>query len=278
MVFFSVSTNQEYYTFPAYFPILLIFAAAVAKSEQAPERNGWLTWSAGAAAALSVVAGSILLAGLWNSRNLPYVPDIGTVLARHDLSIDTLSMSHMLDLTGESFAALRLPALLAVIALLLGPVVALGLRLRYRHYAATWVTACSIALLFIAAHVALGRFEPYLSSKDLAQVIARKAGPADKVMIYADQAFGSSLLFYLKRPIDLVNGRTTSMSFGSTFPDAPKIYLSDSDLLREWNSTTRVFLFVTPYAKARVDELIRSPKYVVAESSGKSVYSNRPGI
>ena len=86
------------------------------------------------------------------------------------------------------------------------------------------------------------------------------------------------LLFYLERPIYLVNGRTTSMWFGSTFPDAPKIYLDDSDLVREWDSSTRVFLFVPPFQKARVDSLISSPKYVIAESSGKTVYSNRPGM
>jgi hypothetical protein len=97
-------------------------------------------------------------------------------------------------------------------------------------------------------------------------------------MIYGDQAFGSSLLFYLEKPIFLVNGRTTSMWFGSTFPDAPKIYLDDSALVQAWDSSTRVFLFVPQFQKARVDSVIHSPKYVIAESSGKTIYSNRPGI
>ncbi|MGB8761280.1 MAG: glycosyl transferase, partial [Candidatus Sulfotelmatobacter sp.] len=97
----------------------------------------------------------------------------------------------------------------------------------------------------------------------------------DKVMIYGDQAFGSSLLFYLRRPIDLVEGRTTSMWFGSTFADAPKIYLSNADLLRDWAGSGRVFLFVPPYEKARVDRLLPE-KFVIAELSGKYVYSNQP--
>ncbi len=95
-------------------------------------------------------------------------------------------------------------------------------------------------------------------------------------MIYGDQAFGSSLLFYLRRPIELVNGRTTSMWFGSTYPDAPKIFLDDSALLRAWTSSGRVFLFVPLYEKARVDKLIQPPKFVIAESSGKTIYSNQP--
>jgi hypothetical protein len=132
-----------------------------------------------------------------------------------------------------------------------------------------------MAVFLVAAHIALGRFGPYLSSKDLAREIAARARPEDRVMIYGDQAFGSSLLFYLRRPIELVEGRTTSMWFGSTYPDAPKIYLSDADLQKGWASDERVFLFVPPHQKARVDALLPE-KFVVAEISGKYVYSNRP--
>ena len=131
-----------------------------------------------------------------------------------------------------------------------------------------------MGLFFVAAHLALGRFEPYLSSKILADQIAQVSQPADEVMIYGDQAFGSSLLFYLRRPIYLVNGRTTSMWFGSTYPDAPKIYLDDAGLLTAWNSSTRVFLFVPSYQRERVDSLL-THRFVIGESSGKIVYSNR---
>jgi hypothetical protein len=144
-----------------------------------------------------------------------------------------------------------------------------------RHYAATWALGAGLAVFLVAAHIALGRFGPYLSSKQLAQEIAARMRPGDKVMIYGDQAFGSSLLFYLRRPIDLVEGRTTSMWFGSTFADAPKIYLTDSDLRRDWAGSGRVFLFVPTYEKEKVDGLLPS-KFVVAQLSGKYVYSNRP--
>ena len=94
-------------------------------------------------------------------------------------------------------------------------------------------------------------------------------------MIYGDQAFGSSLLFYLHRPINLVEGRTTSMWFGSTFPDAPHIYLSSADLQRDWSGNGRIFLFVPAHLKAKVDSLLPN-RIVVAEESGKYVYSNKP--
>ena len=278
LVFFAFSTNQEYYTFPAYFPLIVLLALAVSSSEvdEAGKRSGWLIGATALVAVASVISGCLLVAGLWSSRHLPFVPDIGTVLAKHDLANDTLSMSHMLDLSDESFAALRLPATLAAIAFLLGPLTSLVLRWKRRNWAATWTMAVTMTAFLFAAHVALERFEPYLSSKPLAQKIAPELQANDRVMIYGDQSFGSSLLFYLQRPIELVNGKSSSMWFGSTFPDVPKIYLSDADLLREWNSTTRIFLFVTTYQKAQVDSLIQAPKYVIAESSGKTIYSNRP--
>ena len=51
------------------------------------------------------------------------------------------------------------------------------------------------AIFLIAAHIALVRFGPYLSSKQLARDIAEQSRAEGKVMIYGDQAFGSALLF-----------------------------------------------------------------------------------
>ncbi len=279
LIFFAISTNQEYYTFPAYLPLLILLAEGIDRCEwsdcNAGVRKGWLRASAGTLAVIGLVAGIVLLTMLWKSRNLPFEPDIGNVLAKHDMSEDTLSTSHMLDLSYASFAALRLPALLAAVALLVAPMGSFLLRIRRRHYSATWILAAGMAVFLVSAHIALGRFGPYLSSKDLAQQIAARAHPEDRVMIYGDQAFGSSLLFYLQRPVELVEGRTTSMWFGSTFPDAPKIYLTDADLQRDWASKERVFLFVPPHLKAKVDSLLPD-RVVVAEVSGKYVYSNHP--
>jgi 4-amino-4-deoxy-L-arabinose transferase-like glycosyltransferase len=205
LVFFSFSTNQEYYTFPAYFPILLLIAAKLANEEESGSRR-WLLWTSGVLAVICIVISAVLAAGLWNSRQLPFVPDIGTVLAKPNLQAETLSMGHMLDLTGESFAALRLPAILAAVIFLIGPALAFGLRRRGAQRAATWMTAATMAVFLIAAHIALVRFDPFLGSRIMARQIAPELKPTDRVMIYGDQSFGSSLLFYLRRPIELVNG------------------------------------------------------------------------
>ena len=283
LVFFAFSTNQEYYTMPAYFPLLVLLACTVAGAEieqengEPAEAAKGLLWTAGAITVVSIAASIALAAGLWASRNLPFVADIGSVLAKPDLKADTLSMGHILDLSSQSFAALRLPAILAAIALAVGPLAALVLRWKRRNQLSTWMTAATMAIFLIAAHIALIRFDPYLSSKTLADSIARNAAPQDRVMIYGDQAFGSSLLFYLRRPIELVNGRTTSMWFGSTYPDAPNIFRDDAGLVKAWGSGQRVFLFVPEHQRAKVDGVITGQKFIVGETSGKVVYSNRPG-
>jgi 4-amino-4-deoxy-L-arabinose transferase-like glycosyltransferase len=278
LIFFAISTNQEYYTLPAYLALLMLLADGMARNEQweceQGVRRGWLRISSGAMVIIGFAAGIVLLTVLWKSRYLPFQPDIGNVLAKHNMDTDTLSLSHVLDLSYESFAALRLPAALAAVTLLIAPALSLWLRVRRRHYVGTWTMALGMTLFLVAAHIALGRFGPYLSSRDLAQKIAAQEHPGDRVMIYGDQAFGSSLLFYLQRPIELVEGRTTSMWFGSTFPDAPKIYLTSTDLQTAWIGPGRIFLFVPPHLKAKVDSILPN-RFIVAEQSGKYVYSNQ---
>lgn len=273
LVFFSFSTNQEYYTFPAYFPILLLIAKGLANEEESGSRS-WLVWSSGALAAICIAISAVLTAGLWSSRQLPFVPDIGTVLAKPDLQAETLAMGHMLDLTGESFAALRLPAILAAVILLIGPAFAFLLRRRGAQLAATWATAATMAVFLIAAHIALVRFDPFLGSRSMAREIAPELTPKDRVMIYGDQSFGSSLLFYLRRPIELVNGNTTSMWWGSTYPDAPHIFRNDEELQRAWNSSQRVFLFVPQHERAKVEALLPGPLHIASEASGKVIFVN----
>ncbi len=273
LLFFSVSTNQEYYTFPAYLALFLLLAAALAGEEE-EGRQPWLLATSAISVTVRLVFAAVLIGGLWSSRHLPFVPDIGEVLAKTNLDNDTLSMGHLLDLTGQSFAALRFPAILAVIALVFGSLAEIILRVKRKHFASTWALAVTVAVFLFAAHVALIRFDPYLSSHVLAMRIQQQVQPQDRVIIYGDHAYGSSLEFYLRHPVELVNGRTTSMWFGSTFPDAPHIFLDDADLLHLWNSSTRVFLFVPDFQQKKVDEVLGANKLVYASSSGKIVYTN----
>ena len=275
LLFFAFSTNQEYYTFPAYLPLLILLAGAIATEESNRSGGRGLLIPNIAFAALGASLSGVLIAGLWFSRNRPFVGDIGSLLAERNVGNNTLAMTHFFDLTTDSFAALRLPAALAALALLAGPLVALWLRARRKDFASTWAVACAMGVLLMAAQLALIRFEPFLSSKLLAQAVSGQIEPGDKIAIYGDQAYGSSLLFYLRRRIYLVNGRTTSMWFGSQFPDAPAIFLDDADLVRLWHERDRIFLFVPPDQIARVKRVLPQPQFIVAQSSGKVICANR---
>jgi 4-amino-4-deoxy-L-arabinose transferase-like glycosyltransferase len=295
LIFFSLSTNQEYYTFPAYLPLLILIAAALAHAEQttsAPTPGGSLPPTpyslppafkiAHAAFTILGIAIALTLAyGLWISRHIAFVPDIGDLLAHRNISNYTLSMASLFDLTGPSFAALRLPATLAAIAFLFGPAAAWLLRTKRRHLAATTTIALTAAVFLIAAHIAFARFAPMLSSKSFAETLqhleaTHSISRDNKVLLYGDQAYGSSIPFYLGRDVSLVDGRSTSMLFGSTFPDAPPIFLTPQDLLTTWGKGDRKILFVPIEKRDEVDHLLGNNKILLKESSGKTLYTDRP--
>ena len=190
-------------------------------------------------------------------------------------------MASLFDLTGPSFAALRLPATLAALAFLIGPAAAWFLRSKKQHLAATTAIALTSATFLISANIAFARFAPMLSSKSFADTIQRleadHAISADnQVLLYGDQAYGSSIPFYLGHKVYLVEGRSTSMLFGSTFPDAPPIFLTAQDLANTWGNGARKILFVPIEKHEEVDHLLGNNKLLLKESSGKVLYTDRP--
>jgi 4-amino-4-deoxy-L-arabinose transferase-like glycosyltransferase len=278
LCFFSLSTNQEYYTFPAYLPLLMLLAAALSKpAENLTSR----TFAFAAYTGLGLLIAAALISGLWSARALPFNADIGSVLAHRGIGSYTLSMSHFFDLTDSSFAALRLPATLAAMAFLVGPGVAWLLHVRRKRIPAILTIAGTSTIFLIAAHIALLRFAPMLSSANFAQAIqsleaTSRIAPDTEVLLYGDQAYGSSIPFYLHRRLILVDGRSTSMLFGSTFSDAPRIFLTRHQLLAEWGSGPRHILFVPLELRDQVEQLLGPHKLLLLESSDKALFTDRP--
>jgi len=283
LVFFSFSTNQEYYTFPIYLPLLMLLAASLALAEQTYAASvalrRTLTFAHAAYTLLGLAIAAALAYGLYTSRHLAYATDIGALLAHRGVGDYTLSTSHFFDLTGPSFAALRLPAAIAAAAFAVGPILAWWMRSRQKHFAATLTVALTSAVFLLAAHIALVRFAPMLSSQGFAAQIQRfeqnGSGP-DDILIYGDQSFGSSLPFYLNRQVLLVDGRTTSMQFGSSFPDVPPIFLTHAQLLAQWGNGPRKILFVPLEERDEVDHLLGNRQILLAETSGKALITDRP--
>src|SRR5665213_3393314 len=285
LIFFAISTNQEYYTFPIYLPLLMLICAAIARAERIPDPEDWALKALLAGHIAYTVIGLAIAAalayGLWSARSLAFVPDIGDLLAHRGVGDYTLSMSHFFDLTGPSFAALRLPASLALLALAVGPAAGWLLRRRREHFASTVTVALTSAIFLIAAHAAVGRFAPMLSSHDFAERIddlrtRNLIAPDTDILLFGDQSYGSSIPFYLNQEVGLVDGRSSSMLFGSTFPDAPHIFLTSQDLVAEWGHGPRKILFV-PLEKAdEVDRLLGANQVILEETSGKRLLTDRP--
>ncbi len=282
--FFSLSTNQEYYTFPAYLPLLILLAAALAHAENAPEDPVLRRTLLGAHwvyALFGLVAAVALGVALYGSRGYARPADIGSLLTHRGVSNYTLSMASFFDLTGSSFAALRLPAALACAAFAVGPVAALWLRSKRAHRLATGTVIATSTVFLLAAHIALSRFAPMLSSKDFADrirdlTVTQQICPDTEILLFGDQAYGSSIPFYLDRQVKLVDGRSTSMYFGSTFPDAPPIFVTPEELLAKWGTGRRKILFIPQERHADADRLLGSKAIVLAETSGKLLVTDRP--
>ncbi len=281
LVFFSLSTNQEYYTFPVYLPLLMLLAAALATAGEDASMRRWLGFSFGLLTLLGVAIAAALAYGLWSARGYAFEPDIGALLAHRGVGDYTLSMSHFFDLTGRSFSALRLPASLALVAFALGPGVAWWLFRRRRLQPALMAIAITSAVFLVASHIAVVRFGPMLSSELFAETIQQlettgAVAKDDQVMLYGDQAYGSSIPFYLQRRLNLVEGRSTSMLFGSTFADAPKIFLTKEQLVAGWGVGPRKILFVPLEKRDEVDALLGPRQIVLREISGKALVTDRP--
>ncbi|MGC2301240.1 MAG: glycosyltransferase family 39 protein [Acidobacteriaceae bacterium] len=300
LIFFALSTNQEYYTWPMYPALLMLIAGglSVIEESQSEGRKSSAGWLGGAQVfflIIGTVAAALLAWGLWQSRHLPFVADIGTLMAHRGVGGYTLSMSHFFDLTGPSFAALRMPAILAALAFFLGPLAAWRLRRQGHAFESTATVGLTTAAVLIAAHIALVRFEPMLSSRAMAHTINRlTAAPANadaQLILYGDQADGSSIIFYTHRPALLVHGATqyfspdaethgqafgSSMIWGSDYPGAPHIFLSDADLLPLWGTGPRKFLFVPGDFHDHVQTLLQGRLFPVQELSDKTLYTDRP--
>jgi 4-amino-4-deoxy-L-arabinose transferase-like glycosyltransferase len=299
MLFFSFSTNQEYYTFPAWTPLIIMIAGALSGIEEQrglvdtkdggrqPLSTAWLTGAQGVYAVVGVLAAATLGWGLWESRKLPFVSDVGTLLAHRGVGNYTLSMSHLFDLTGPSFAALRLPAIIAALALLVGPAVGWLLRLRAKHMSATISVALTAAVFLIAAHIAFARFEPMLSSKQLAVTIMQQGSPADSFIIFGEQSDASSVVFYTHgffhgKPALLVgeacspHGEGTSMLWGSCYTDAPKIFLSEEQLSAIWGVGERKWLFAQDVNQPKAEQLLSRRLYPVQSIADKALWTDRP--
>ena len=263
LVFFTFSTTQEYYSMPCYPALALLTGSAMAVG------GVWIRRGTRVLCVVLLCAG--LAAGiLWFLvRNVPAPGDISAAL-RTNPSAYTLSLGHIEDLTLKSFAYLRGPLLVAAIAFLIG---AIGTA-RATGEKIFLAAAIMSVLFFQAARMALVVFDPYMSSRPLAEALLH--APPGKLIVDHHYYTFSSVFFYTNRDALLLNGRFNTFMYGSYAPGSPEVFINDEQWKELWNAPARCYLVASQSALPRLERLVRRAALnVVAESGGKLVLTNQ---
>ena len=264
LVFFTFSTTQEYYSMPCYPALALLLGSAMATGG---------AWIKRGTRALSVVAGLAGLATLTLfilTRHMPAPGDISQALSQHPGAY-TLSLGHMEDLTLASFAYLRPPLLLAAVAFCVGAVAIWKLSCHRAFLAA----ALMMILFFHAARIAMAVFDPFMSSKPLAEVILKS--PPGTLIIDRHYYFFSSIFFYTNRTALLRNGRFFNLEYGAYAPGAPDVFIDDAQFKALWLKDQRSYIVARQNVVPQLESLVGVENLnLVSASGGKVVLTNHP--
>jgi len=264
LIFFTFSTTQEYYSMPCYPALALLIGSAMATE------NVWVRRGTRTLAVIAACAAIAACAVYWNVRNLPAPGDISSALTSNPKSY-SLSLGHMLDLTLPSFAYLRIPLLLASIAFLVG---ALG-NIRCAGLRAFLASALMMVLFFHAARAAMVVFDPYLSSRPLAEMLLKS--PDGALIVERHYYPTSSIFFYTNRSALLLNGRVLNLEYGSNAPGAADVFINDAKFASLWMTQPRFYLVCAQTSLPRLQSLVGTANLdIVAQSGGKLLLTNHP--
>ena len=241
LAFYAFSTTQEYYTFPALAAFALLLGKAMADLEagQTSRRWGFAGLAVMTIIAFGTGVGMIALAWVGNHTGANTLYGTLTTNPKHY----NLAFGHIHDLTSATFRHLSPLVYQTAAILIVGPLAAFLFAIRKR-----WI----VSFLFLAAMMiglchlyneGMIAFEPVLSSKSLAKVIQYHYRPGDKIVINDFYEKGSTLNYYTGLQVYVINGGFGVLWYGLQDKTAPKLCLTDDELLSEWTSGERIFLF-----------------------------------
>ncbi len=264
LIFFTFSTTQEYYSMPCYPALALLLGSAMAIE------SDWIRRGTRALSLIAACVGLVTLALFFLTRHLPAPGDISQALTHHPGAY-TLSLGHMQDLTLGSFAYLRVPLLVAAIAFCMGAFVTW----RWNGQLAFLGAALMMILFFHAARLAMAVFDPYLSSRPLAEAILKS--PEGTLIVDHHYYTFSSIFFYLNRTALLRNGRFNNLEYGAYAPGVPDVFIDDSQFTNLWLKPERSYIVANQSVVARLESMVGAEHLnLVAASGGKVVLTNRP--
>jgi hypothetical protein len=263
LIFFTFSTTQEYYSMPCYPAMALLLGSAIAAGGK------WIARGTRALTVISELAAAAAIAILVLVRNVPSPGDISAALSSHPGAY-TLSLGHMEDLTLQSFAYLRLPLAVATLAFCVGM---LG-TLRARGQRALLAAALMMVLFFHAARLAMVDFDPFLSSRPIAEVLQRS--PQGTLIVDHHYYWFSSVFFYTNRSALLLNGRFNNLLYGSYAPGAPDVFIDDAKFRELWAQPGLSYLVARDSAVPHLRDLVGLENlHTITASGGKILVANQ---
>jgi hypothetical protein len=132
-----------------------------------------------------------------------------------------------------------------------------------------------MVLFFHAARLAMVVFDPYLSSRQLAEALEKS--PPGRLIVNHHYYTYSSVFFYTNRTALLLNGRFNNLEYGAYAPDAPDVFLDDAQFKRLWQEPERWYIVVSQAAAPRLEALAGEESFtLVAQSGGKLLLTNHP--
>jgi len=280
LLFFSLSTRQEYYVLPALPALAILIAGWLAQRGPANDASEFRLRAVRRCIVFPLVFGCIVFVAstvfvLYAHRPAQHA-DLSSLLSQNPADY-ALSMGHFMDITGPAADLFRLPLMIAAFSLFLGPLLALAQSKRNKPYIANLVLAAGAFGFLISVFLGLRIFSPVLTSAQLAQAIAPQVQPEDIVAIHGEYESGSTLGFYLQRAdIHIVDGRSSNLWYGSFFPDAPHIFETGSSLAQKWPGSQRIFLWQSLTDPPNQLPALPGPVYVLIKSGGKEIVSNQP--
>jgi 4-amino-4-deoxy-L-arabinose transferase-like glycosyltransferase len=274
LTFFAFGTTQEYYTFPTLAAFALLLGKVLSDLDSPGNTQRWGIISLGVMACLTTLAGIGLVALAWMGNHSAEVSTLAATLTVNP-EYYNLAFGHMHDLTPATFSLLAPLVHRTAAYLIIGPLAAFIFALWRRWLVSFLFLAAMMIGLTHSYNSGMVAFEPILSSKNLAKIVEYYYQPGDTIVINDFYEKGSTLNYYTGLQIHVMDTKFGVLWYGLQDAGAPKLGLDEDQLLSEWNSGKRIFLFSEKGPLKSFLERHPDLKYrLLAHDGGKTVIVN----
>jgi hypothetical protein len=130
-------------------------------------------------------------------------------------------------------------------------------------------------LFFQAARLAMHDFDPFLSSRPIAEVLNHS--PEGTLIVDHHYYWFSSVFFYTNRTALLLNGRFNNLLYGSYAPGAPDVFIDDAKFRELWAQPGVKYVVARDLALTQIAGLVGTGNlHILYTGGGKFLASNQP--